>query len=122
MNFMSQTAVQDVTAMDTDATLVGPSLMGIGAKYDATYLKDAILNPDKNVPEGFTAGVMPPFTMPDADADEIINYLSNTDKGKELFESNGCAGCHAIDTEAVLVGPSLKVLVQNMMPHTLKMR
>lgn len=95
-------------SIDTAATLVGPSLMGIGDKYDATYLKDAILNPDKDVPAGFTAGVMPPFAMSDADVDEVIKYFNNTDKGKELYESNGCAGCHSIDTDSILVGPSLK--------------
>ncbi|HIQ27236.1 MAG TPA: cytochrome c oxidase subunit II [Sulfurovum sp.] len=95
-------------SIDTDAVLVGPSLKGIGAKYDAAYLKDAIVNPDKDIPEGFTAGVMPPFTLPDADIDEIINYFNNTDKGKELYEANGCAGCHSIDSDAILVGPSLK--------------
>ena len=95
-------------SIDTAATLVGPSLMGIGDKYDAAYLKDAILNPDKDVPAGFTAGVMPPFAMSDADVDEVIKYFNNTDKGKELYESNGCAGCHSIDTDSILVGPSLK--------------
>ncbi len=95
-------------SIDTAATLVGPSLMGIGDKYDAVYLKDAILNPDKDVPAGFTAGVMPPFAMSDADVDEVIKYFNNTDKGKELYESNGCAGCHSIDTDSILVGPSLK--------------
>ncbi|MCW8821371.1 MAG: cytochrome c oxidase subunit II [Sulfurovum sp.] len=95
-------------SIDTAATLVGPSLMGIGDKYDAAYLKDAILNPDKDVPAGFTAGVMPPFTMSDADVDEVIKYFNNTDKGKELYESNGCSGCHSIDTDSILVGPSLK--------------
>jgi len=95
-------------SIDTDAKLVGPSLMGIGDKYDAAYLKDAITNPDKDVPEGFTAGVMPPFNMSDADVAEVIKYCNNTDKGKELYETNGCAGCHSIDTDAILVGPSLK--------------
>jgi cytochrome c oxidase subunit 2 len=95
-------------SIDTDAKLVGPSLMGIGDKYDAAYLKDAIVTPDKDVPAGFTAGVMPPFNMSDADVAEVIKYFNNTDKGKELYETNGCAGCHSIDTEAIVVGPSLK--------------
>lgn len=95
-------------SIDTPATLVGPSLMGIGDKYDATYLKNAILNPDKDVPAGFTAGIMPPFAMSDSDIDEVVKYFNNTDKGKELYESNGCAGCHSIDTDSTLVGPSLK--------------
>jgi len=95
-------------SIDTDAKLVGPSLMGIGEKYDAAYLKDAIVNPDKDIPAGYTAGVMPPFPMSDADVDEMIKYFNNTDKGKDLYEANGCAGCHSIDSDAILVGPSLK--------------
>ncbi|MCF6243699.1 MAG: cytochrome c oxidase subunit II [Sulfurovum sp.] len=63
-------------SIDTDATLVGPSLKGIGAKHDATYLKDAIVTPDKDVPEGFTAGVMPPFALPDADVDALVDYMT----------------------------------------------
>ncbi len=62
-------------SIDTDATLVGPSLKGIGAKYDAAYLKDAILNPDKDVPEGFYPGVMPAFALPDADVAALVDYM-----------------------------------------------
>jgi len=95
-------------SIDTDATLVGPSLKGIGEKYDSAYLKDAILHPNKDVPAGFTAGVMPASSMSEADAMEIVNYFNNTDKGKELYDENGCSGCHSIDSDATLVGPSLK--------------
>jgi len=63
-------------SIDTDSILVGPSLKGIGAKYDAAYLKDAITNPDKDVPEGFYPGVMPPFALPEADVAEIIKYMN----------------------------------------------
>jgi len=62
-------------SVDSDTVLVGPGLKGIGAKYDATYLKDAIVNPDKDVPEGFTPGVMPPFALPDADVAALIEYI-----------------------------------------------
>ena len=64
-------------SIDTDATLVGPTLKGIGAKHDATYLKDAILAPDKDVPEGFYPGVMPPFALPDADVAELVKYIQS---------------------------------------------
>lgn len=64
-------------SIDTDSTLVGPSLKGIGAKYDAAYLKDAIVNPDKDIPEGFYPGVMPPFALPDADVDELVKYMQS---------------------------------------------
>lgn len=62
-------------AIDDDSILVGPSLKGITAKYDATYLKDAIVNPDKDVPAGFSPGVMPPFAMTDAEVAEVIDYI-----------------------------------------------
>lgn len=64
-------------AHDTDATLVGPTLKGIGDKYDAAYLKDAIVNPDKDVAEGFVPGMMPPFALPDADVDELVKYMQS---------------------------------------------
>lgn len=91
-----------------DSVLVGPSLMGIGDKYDAQYIKDALSNPDKNVPEGFSAGVMPTFSLSTEDMSELLKFFNNTDKGQELFESNGCNGCHSIEDDSVLVGPSLK--------------
>lgn len=62
-------------SIDTDSVLVGPSLKGIGAKYDTQYLKDAILNPNKDVPEGFTPDVMPPFSMSDEDVTALVEYL-----------------------------------------------
>jgi len=62
-------------SMDTDAVLVGPSLKGIGAKRDKTYLIDAILTPNKDVPEGFTPDVMPPFTMSKEDVAALVEYI-----------------------------------------------
>jgi cytochrome c oxidase subunit 2 len=64
-------------AIDSDTTLVGPGLKGIGEKYDAQYLKDAIVDPDKDIPEGFVKGVMPPFALPDADVDELVKYMQS---------------------------------------------
>ena len=64
-------------SIDTDATLVGPALKGIGTKYDTAYLKDAIVNPDKDVPTGFYPGVMPPFALPDADVAELVKYMQS---------------------------------------------
>jgi len=64
-------------SIDTDSVLVGPSLKGIGAKYDAAYLKDAIVNPDKDVPEGFYPGIMPPYALSDADAAELVKYMQD---------------------------------------------
>ena len=66
-------------SIDSDTVLVGPGLKGIGAKHDAQYLKDAIINPNKDVPEGFTAGIMPPFSMSDEDVSALVDYI-NTGK------------------------------------------
>lgn len=62
-------------SIDTDATLVGPSLKGIGAKYDSKYLADALTNPDQDVPEGFYPGIMPTFNLPAEDLATIIKYM-----------------------------------------------
>jgi len=62
-------------AIDSDATLVGPTLKGIGAKYDTQYLSDAITNPDKDVPEGFYPGIMPAFNLPAEDLATLVKYL-----------------------------------------------
>jgi cytochrome c oxidase subunit 2 len=62
-------------ASDSDATLVGPTLKAIGEKYDAAYLKDALVNPDKDIPAGFFPGVMPPYALSDEDAAELVKYL-----------------------------------------------
>jgi cytochrome c oxidase subunit 2 len=64
-------------AIDTDATLVGPTLKGIGAKYDSQYLADAITNPDKDVPEGFYPGIMPAFNLPAEDLDTLVKYMES---------------------------------------------
>lgn len=63
-------------SINTDSILVGPSLKGIGAKYDAQYLKDAIVAPDKDVPEGFSAGIMPPFSLSDEDVTALVEYIT----------------------------------------------
>ena len=65
-------------SIDSEATIVGPGLKGIGAKYDAAYLKDALLNPNKDVPAGFFPGVMPPFALSDADAAELVKYMQDS--------------------------------------------
>ena len=62
-------------SIDSDTVLVGPGLKGIGEKYDAQYLKDAILTPNKDVPEGFSAGIMPPFSMSDEDVTALVEYI-----------------------------------------------
>ena len=62
-------------SIDTDTTLVGPGLKGIGAKYDDTYLSNALTTPDKDVPEGFYPGIMPSFKFSPEDLKNIVNYM-----------------------------------------------
>ncbi len=95
-------------SISDDSIIVGPSLKGISDRYDAKYIKDALITPDKDVPEGFSAGVMPAFNLSDEDMSELLKFFNNTDKGEELYTNNGCNGCHSIDDDSVLVGPSLK--------------
>ncbi len=84
---------------------------------DVKYLKDAILEPDKEIVEGFYPGIMPAFkgVLSNEDINEIINYLKGKEPiaekpkidGKEIVQNNGCLGCHSIDGTP-LVGPSFK--------------
>ncbi len=62
-------------SIDSDATLVGPSLKGIGSKYDSQYLSDAVTNPDKDVPEGFYPGIMPAFKLSPEDLATLVKYM-----------------------------------------------
>ena len=62
-------------ATKDDSVLVGPSLKGIGKKYDDAYLKDAVLNPNKDVAKGFAPGIMPPYKFSDKDVAELVKYL-----------------------------------------------
>ena len=95
-------------SIEDDSVLVGPSLMGITDKRSPAYLKDALLHPNKDVPKGFSAGVMPAFALSDKEINELLQFFNNTEKGEALYEENGCNGCHSIDDDSILVGPSLK--------------
>jgi len=95
-------------SISDNSVLVGPSLMGIGDKRSATYIRDALRTPNKDVPAGFSAGVMPAFNLSDSDMNALVKFFNNTEKGQEVFEDNGCNGCHSIDDDSILVGPSLK--------------
>jgi cytochrome c oxidase subunit 2 len=69
-------------------TLVGPGFKGIVGRSVKTnngtltsnraYLKDAILSPDKDVVDGFPAGMMPPSAgvLSEEQVNQIIDYLS----------------------------------------------
>ena len=71
-----------------DETLVGPGFKGIVGRMvktangemtsDRAYLKDAILDPDKDVVDGFSAGMMPTSAgvLSEEEVNQIIDYLS----------------------------------------------
>ncbi len=85
---------------------------------DEDYLKRAILNPDAEIVDGYSGGMMSSYkdVISDEDIDKIIDYfkggkvevkVDNNAKAMAILDSNGCTGCHSIDG-SVLVGPSYK--------------
>ncbi len=91
-----------------DSILIGPSLMGIAKGKTAQYLKDAIINPNKDIADGFSA-MMPATKMSDEDIAEVYSYIATAAvaKGAAIIESNGCMGCHTTDGTPS-AGPSFK--------------
>jgi len=85
---------------------------------DEAYLKRAILEPNAEVVDGFSAGMMTSYkdVINEKDLDIIIDYfktggkVSGGDpkaKAMSILDDNGCIGCHSFDG-SVLVGPSYK--------------
>ena len=58
-------------------TLVGPGLKGIAEGKSKQYLKDALLNPDKDIADGFYPGIMPSSkgALSNDDVNAIIDYI-----------------------------------------------
>jgi cytochrome c oxidase subunit 2 len=57
-------------------TLVGPGLAGIKNKSDG-YLRDALVNPNKDIAEGFYPGIMPSSkgVLTNNEVDAVIKYI-----------------------------------------------
>ncbi len=114
------------------SALVGPSYKDIfGRKVkvavdgslkeiltDENYLKRAILNPDAEIVDGYSGGMMSSYKdiISDEDIDKIIDYfkggkievkVDKKAKAMAILDNNGCTGCHSLDG-SVLVGPSYK--------------
>jgi len=75
---------------DGPEKLVGPSLWDIGARKDANYIRESILQPDAVVVEGFPAGLMKGTLdgsgfyqkAPLQDFNAIVDYLTSLKGGK----------------------------------------
>jgi mono/diheme cytochrome c family protein len=76
--------------LDGPEKLVGPSLWDIGARKDASYIRESILQPDTVVVEGFPAGLMKGTLdgsgfyqkVPLQDLNAIVDYLASLKGGK----------------------------------------
>jgi cytochrome c oxidase subunit 2 len=111
-------------------TLAGPALNDIAGKEvtvetdgekrtiarDDAYLSDAIMKPNKDIVDGFSANVMPSSegTMSNDDIEEIINFLQGRAKAvaapidpEATANELGCIGCHTTDGSKS-VGPTFK--------------
>ena len=64
-------------AIEGDEVLVGPSLAGIGNKGE-DFIRTSILDPDAEITEGFTPGIMPKNIKDDLSEQELgqlVKYL-----------------------------------------------
>lgn len=117
--------------------LVGPSLKDIYNKpvtlisngeekeliRDENYLKDAILDSNKDIVKNFPPNLMPTFKdiIAPHELQILIDYLKGKEQevqeqapstkldGKEVMQNNGCFGCHSTDGTKI-VGPTFKSL------------
>lgn len=109
---------------------VGPTFKGIAGRQvslkmpDGTtvtrttneaYLKQAIIDPNSEIVEGYPAA-MPPYegAIPDEDLNAMVAYLMTgeakaTPIGRDIAENEGCLSCHSTDG-TVIAGPSLRQL------------
>jgi cytochrome c551/c552 len=66
-------------SIDTDETLIGPSLKGITAQYSDVYIRDSILNPGSNIDPKYKEGVMPTmmptFSFREDEMKDLIEFL-----------------------------------------------
>ncbi len=75
---------------DAPDKLLGPSLWDIGARKDANYIRESILEPDAVIVEGFPAGLMKGTLdgsgfyqqVPLQDLNTLVNYLTSLKGGK----------------------------------------
>ncbi len=87
-------------------------------KRDELYLKNAILYPNKEIVETYSANLMPGFkdVISNDDLQIVLDYFTGKKtiqkskiNAEDLLNNNGCIGCHSIDGSKI-VGPSFKNL------------
>lgn len=107
---------------------VGPSLSNAGVRRDETWLRDHYIDPQKLVPGSKmnSFAYLPPheldalvaymktFNAQREPADEEPNIVTperftqdQVERGKTLFTSQGCVGCHTIGKTGGPLGPNL---------------
>jgi cytochrome c oxidase subunit 2 len=73
------------TLADADATgTTGPDLGKSLKGKDTAYIRDAIVEPDKDIAEGFGPGIMPPNygeTLDPTEIDALVDYLEKAANG-----------------------------------------
>lgn len=111
---------------------------GETAVADENYIRNSILNPNSQIVESYSPNLMPAYegqisdeeilaistyiksltgeatsenknVEETAEAKEAAKNLSPAERGKALFASKACSGCHSLDGSK-LVGPSFKGL------------
>ncbi len=104
--------------------LAGPTLRGKGRQW----LTDQIRNSEAHFPKGGPKTTMTAFTSLSKDqVDDIVSYVmglaeggaaegpagqkkpssEEVGKGKQVFQSSGCSGCHKVNGQGGQVGPEL---------------
>ena len=109
---------------DSGADL-GPPLGGISARMDRTALMGAILDPNSEIAEGFSQGLMPDTLGEDMHASELLLIIDHlltlpepdpSDEPDEdgpitdaagVIDEYGCAGCHDLEGSEADLGPKL---------------
>jgi cytochrome c2 len=87
---VQQWACNTCHKLDAPDRLVGPSLWDVGARRDAAYIRESILQPDAQIAEGFPPQVMKTTLdglgfyqkMPLQDLNTLVDYLTSLKGGQ----------------------------------------
>lgn len=65
---------------EVGSTLIAPELSDIGARKDAAFIKESILNPNAIITEGYSQGIMPQTfedQLSEEELNDVVAYLSS---------------------------------------------